>query len=208
MPNWCLTEYTFHGNESDINAFHALVKKNTSKRTDDYLADIVLSNICDAIGLEQYCKDNWEICRGQLVGQSDITKTDNDYKFVCYAETAWVAMPQFWNKIIETCGYSSVKYSYFAQETGNGYYEIYDPHHFEDYTDEWVIDCDVRTDEDDEYSENTSGDEETIKTCLQKALLTDENDFEKLLEMAKAVNADDSDDYIYVDKIKYVYEQE
>ena len=71
-----------------------------------------------------------------------------------------------------------------------------------------VIDCDVRTDEDDEYSENISGNEETIKACLQKALLTDENDFDKLLEMAKAVNADDSDDYIYVDKIKYVYEQE
>ena len=205
MPNWCSTQFTFHGAEDEILSLHTLIENAMkSEPPEEFKAfgNAYLGNIWMQAGLKDYFEQHKVKCRGSVLYLDDIQKAANNCKFKIDVETAWNPEPEFWNRIFDYCNYKSIKYSYFAEEPGMNYYAIYDHDDFNDYLDEWVVDYDIRPTKDERYYGRFTGSQDEMTEYLQDILETDETDFQKLLTQAEKINNDNTSSTIVVIEIQ------
>lgn len=132
MPNWCGTRIIFHGDKFEVEDFHKKIEEWTSKEfIDTDFGTAWLGNILYGVGLEERIDypTNRLRCRGWIYYISEIECFDDDHCiFVVDTETAWGPMLGMWKAVIDELLYSTVGFSYQAEESGCELYEIYDPY--------------------------------------------------------------------------------
>lgn len=139
MPNWCSTDFRFHGNKEQIETLHSKITEWTSSSTmkTDF-GDPWLGNILIGAGFKDRI-DNGDSsknvrCRGTVTEIGDITSSNNDdYCFDVYTETAWVPMGKMWELVIKALKLTSVGFSFMAEESGCEIYWKYDPNNYGDF---------------------------------------------------------------------------
>lgn len=214
MPNWCYTNFTFHGNKTEIEDFHGKIKEWTStvlEKSD--FGEAWLGNIVSGAGLKDRIdsETNRIRCRGSLVFLGDIELYSEDTAtFTLDTETAWAPMGAMWSAVIEKLDYKTVGFSYMAEECGCEVYEIYDP--YGDYDDLYYVDVFI----DGEDLENDDlkkfdnvryyASDEDLLEALQHLLKTDETNIQDLIQKAEEYPFKSEDTYIRVHKYYYADE--
>ena len=145
MPNWCWTQYNFHGNEEDISKLKNLLDICTSKEyIDTGFGKEWLGNVLYEIGegdkINNDHNDLEHRCRGRLYYNNDYD-INTPTLLMLETETAWDVMPEMWDLVIRKLNLESVTYSYHAEEPGNEYYVKHNAPGFNDFTDEVYIDA-------------------------------------------------------------------
>ncbi len=127
MPNWCSTDYEFIGPKKQLEKFVDKLHEWTLHNVrDNDFGNRWLGNILGNAGYD------WEktYCRGSIVylpDKEDIVSSysqDNIYNVALQTETAWRAMNEVWDKILEQ--FPGVSYVYFEQEPGCQVYNTND----------------------------------------------------------------------------------
>ena len=137
MPNWCMTNYIFYGSEAEVNALHDKFNDWTSKEGiitnfgEAWLGNILFhAGLTERINNANNCPSRARIpCRGWVEDISDVLFSRNElnaYTFSLTTETAWGAMPEMFELVIKTLGYS-IQFMFQSEECNMGVYDIYDP---------------------------------------------------------------------------------
>lgn len=136
MPNWCYTSYWFKGKSKDVKSFHDNLVEWTSKpNVDNGFGNSWLGNVLAGAGLHNrldICpnvpKAKIIRCRGQILEDiGDVTEADdNTSEFWLSTETAWQAIPEVFDAIINKFKYD-IEYGFQEEEPGNEVYNIYCP---------------------------------------------------------------------------------
>lgn len=118
MPNWCFTRYFVEGSETEItDLFNKLssLPERADVHTNDF-GKFWLGNVLGLFGADW--KDIW--CRGKMMNL-DRQKPD----VLCFdTQTAWGDCPEVWDYVMKQ--YKTLKYYFYAEETGNCYYATND----------------------------------------------------------------------------------
>lgn len=214
MPNWCFTEYTFVGNKNELEMLRSKVLEWTSR---DYMENGFghswLGNIVCGAGYRDNI-DNKECytinCRGTLDSIGDVESiTINEkqqYRLSVYTETAWGPMGLMWQKVIEALKLSTVQFTYYAEETGNGVYETYDPANLQIFCYDYVLNYDLCDEPEGFQRQHPDCDmcgvyplseKEAVKQ-LQYILDTSETNIEALIEMCRDVAWKNTSSYLNI----------
>lgn len=142
MPNWCYTRYVFHGNKNEIEDFHKKIDEWTSKTTikNDF-GDPWLGHILNGAGLGDRIDsgDARLRCRGSMTYLEDVEHMSDEESIFCLdTETAWAPMALMWKEVIQKLGYTSVGFSFEAEEPGCELYQKYDP--YGDFPEDYYVD--------------------------------------------------------------------
>lgn len=147
MPNWCSTTYRFRGNQDEIKLLRDKVTEWTSAEftkgsEPEWLGNILIgAGFKDRIDNADPAKDIR--CRGSIcdIGDINCDKTRSEqtaYSFTIDTRTAWCPMAKMWNCTIDALKLKTVGFTFVAEEPGCQIYWIYDPHGYNDLTDENV----------------------------------------------------------------------
>lgn len=211
MPNWCSTQYRFHGDNEELEKFYAFVmhaideNREDNKRSD--FKSAWLGNILFDIGEDRetvlHATDDEYRCRGWITDY-DIDVCEDPVKStvsIC-TETAWDAMPDMWDLTLRKLGLNTIKYSFIAEEEGGGYFIKCNAPGYNDFLEEVSIDawCDSNDIPEKELIEienlrDYCSKEEAVKT-LNEFFGTEGKSFEELQELIDKYNEEYSgEDY-------------
>ena len=203
MPNWCYTHFTFHGTESEIYHFRDKIEEWTSKTfTETSFGETWLGNILYGVGLEDRIdlgRDNpMNIrCRGSLTfldTEDDIRGRNNCCKFTLSTETAWCPMITIWIETIKKLGYKTIGFSYQAEESGVGLYEVYDP--YGDYPEKYYADV---------YLDDEDIDDPKIRILTDDPYINSDKEMVEILQELLGSSKTDVDDLIYEAESEYPF---
>lgn len=212
MPNWCFTQMIFHGEKKEIVDFHGKITEWTSKNYEENgFGTAWLGNVLHGAGLGDRVdsETNRLRCRGDItyLGEVDAFDGSDVATFNLDTETAWGPMCLMWSEVINAMGYTTVGFSYCAEEPGCEIYEIYDP--YDDFLDEYYIDIYVDGEDTNNedlmrlYSVRDCCDD-TLRSMLQTFLKTDECDLKTLIGHAENYKFKSEDTYLYIHKYNFV----
>jgi hypothetical protein len=130
MPNWCFTDFVFHGNNNEITDFRNKLAEYTSKNyMKNGFGPSWLGNILCGAGLGDHIDSKVDgiRCRGNVLFIDDVECRDNESTLYISTQTAWVPMVSMWTRVIETLNYESIRFTFRAEEPGCDLYVKYDP---------------------------------------------------------------------------------
>lgn len=204
MPNWCFTDYVFHGDKDEITKLYKTIFDATSKTfTKTDFGENWLGNVLYECGLENEI-DKGLRCRGEITYLGEIVKldsTDNSYQLSLQTETAWNYMPKMWLAIIKSLELKTVKFTFCAEECLSETYAIYDPYGFGDFPEEYIIEYCTPAAEETEYLT-----EQGAINLLQELLNSKISDINLLISMAEDYNLQSENYFINVHKYEIVSE--
>ena len=206
MPNWCYTQFIFHGDKKEIEDFHQKLEQWTSKEfvKSDFGKSWLGNVLCGAgLGDRIDSKTDGLRCRGaiEFLDGPDVVEESDEGIIVLDTSTAWAPMPLMWVEVIKKLGYKTVGFSYSAEEPGCDVYEVYDP--YGDFPERYYVDGYIS--EEDECPEllqlrNISyySDDDLLKRHIQKFLKTDECDLKTLIKTMEDYKFKNDDTYISI----------
>lgn len=144
MPNWCWTDYVFHGSREDMDIFYktlmnakknAVISDHGFKR--EWLGNILAEIGCLELvpnekswrgedvktpddGKDYSCRGSFDIYESYSFDDPANYLTDNkgNAKLCLSTTTAWAPMPNVWDRVFEKLGLD-ISYSLIATEEGN-----------------------------------------------------------------------------------------
>lgn len=136
MPNWCSTTYKFYADSEtgkhQLKEFHAVletaISENPSHTISTSFGDSWLGYVIQEFCPEHICYENDNITchyKNQYIPFRGNISSSDEYEndVVTFStETAWRPMPEMWDMILESKGYTDIKYVYEAEEDGNCLY--------------------------------------------------------------------------------------
>lgn len=118
MPNWCFTNYIITGDETEISDLFEKLSSLPDREDvkENGFGKFWLGNVVGLFG------GNWETinCRGSMSNLERQSPTEIQFD----TETAWGDMPEVWDFVFKS--YKTLKYYYYAEESGNCYYQTND----------------------------------------------------------------------------------
>lgn len=213
MPNWCSNNVTFSG--PDVKKFRddlakwwkqedEIIKYNAG--SSDWLgrflhnSGMVPYEVKKAIGhdgkeiydVELKFEPGKEISCRAFLSETEIPEIDGEC-FTLNYESACSPMINIWQELANFKGYN-IEITFIAEERGCGIYLSNDDY----YVGKYNVDVNIPGDGFiDEYSEDE------IKMFLKNVLYTEEDDLNKLLEMADNFNENDMDYFININQYEY-----
>ena len=132
MPNWCWTNYVFHGPKEQVDIFKNTLFKAIEKHPiENGFGDNWLGNVLSVIGIDEdtimscgnrdeyYCRGSFDVV-DEVIYCSDPNDINSTLLSDLYVdtETAWDPMPNVWDRVIEKYGLDQVGYSFRSEEEG------------------------------------------------------------------------------------------
>lgn len=144
MPNWCWTDYVFHGSREDIDIFYKTLMnaKKNAVISDHGFKREWLGNVLAEVGLlkivsdekawggervetpddgkDYSCRGSFDIYESYSFNSDEVYPMDNkgNAKLCLSTTTAWEPMPCVWDRVFEKLGLD-ISYSLLANEEGN-----------------------------------------------------------------------------------------
>lgn len=121
MANPCCMELTFVGEEEEIKKLYDFIKSEDIARH-----DIGISTYLEKLDITEE-EIGKRYTRGMVTDVEEMQVSDDDTRFIMYAESAWVPCADIWNVVIKKFGFRSVDFALMAEEAGNNLFVRYNP---------------------------------------------------------------------------------